>query len=84
LSLINRRVIKWCYKEVYSSLPEEWIDTAVQGEKFDPCFGHYGTLQDMIDNHALPAIMPDGSQNGHILIICAGLRAGAKVDVVGI
>ncbi len=81
---MNKRMIKWCYKEVYSPLAEDWIGRAMKEVQFDPCYGHYGSLQEMIDNYALTAILPNGTQAGEIMDITAGLKSGEKHDVVGI
>jgi hypothetical protein len=81
---MNRRIIRWCYKKVYSPLRDVWIEAAMKENSFDPCYGHYGSLQQLIDGHTAPAVMITGkSQNvGEIVDLTAGLRAGEKCDVV--
>jgi hypothetical protein len=80
----NRHMIKWCYREVYAPLPEDWISAAVKEITFDPCLGHYGTLEDVL-KHSLPAVAgPPGREvpMGEVVDLLAVLRAGEKRDVV--
>jgi hypothetical protein len=56
-------MIKWCYREVYSSLPEDWIESAMIEERFDPCFGHYGSLKDVAENHCVNAVDQAGKSH---------------------
>ena len=82
---MNRRIIKWCFEDVYSSLKEDWIEAAVKQNDFDPRLGHYGSLQRMIDAKALPAIMSIDGKNqpvGEVMDFLNGLKAGTKYDVV--
>jgi Protein of unknown function (DUF4238) len=84
---LNRQIIKWCYKEVYSPLPETWIDEAMKANSFDPCFGHYGSRNLVIEAHSAPAFVARGSglqRRGEIVDLIAGLKSGAKCDAVRI
>lgn len=79
----NKLVIKWCYKFIYSPLPDSWVREVAVEEKFDPCYGHYGTLNDVI-GRAAPAFLPSGTPAGEIIEVGSALRAGVKVDALGI
>ncbi len=80
----NRRVIKYCYKYVYSPLAEGWIEPATSQETFDPLLGHYGSLERVIAE-AKPAIDgKTGKRCGEIVDFVAALRTGEKLDVVGV
>lgn len=84
---MNRQIVKWCYKDVYSPLPEPWVEDAVKSAAFDPCFGHYGSLKQLIETHNAPAVFeePNGKQRkGEIVNMTAGLRTGEKCDAVRI
>jgi hypothetical protein len=83
---MNRRMVRWCYKHVYSPLAEDWIEAAVKEVSFNPCFGHYGTLQRVMDAHSAPAVMGPGAGErvGNIVDLIAGLRSGQKCDVVNL
>lgn len=84
---LNRHIVKWSYKDVYSPLPESWVEEAVKSAEFDPCFGHYGSLKQLIEAHTAPAVFhgPNGKQrNGEIVNMTAGLRTGEKCDAVRI
>ena len=63
-------------------LPEVWIETAMHENKFDPCYGHYGTLDDMMKNHSVKAKLADGTV-AKVIDAAAALRSGKKVNVVG-
>lgn len=78
----NRQMIKWCYREAYSPLADDWIKTAVKEITFDPCFGHYGSLEEMAGSHSHPAVDGDDNRMGEIIDMVAALRAGEKKDVV--
>jgi hypothetical protein len=77
----NRLMIKWCYKEVYSPLSYAWLESAVTEEKFDPCYGHYGSLKEVAENHCVWAIDEAGKKR-EIIDLLSGLRAGEKLDVL--
>jgi hypothetical protein len=79
---LNRRIVNWCYQEVYSPLAESWIELAVLENKFDPCLGHYGSLEEAIKNHSFKARKKDGTTT-EIVDMMAALRAGKKQNVVG-
>jgi hypothetical protein len=79
---MNRRMIRWCYKDVYSSLAETWIEAAMKANAFNPCFGHYGSLEDAINNHTVTMIKDDGTK-AEVMDMVAVLRAGKKLNVVG-
>jgi hypothetical protein len=79
----NRLMIRWCYREIYAPLPEDWIASAVKEEKFDPCFGHYGSLKEFAENHLINALDETGKKR-EIIDLVSGLKAGAKLDVLGL
>lgn len=81
---MNRRVIQWSYNHVYSPLRQEWIADAVASNVFNPCYGHYGTLQRFLDDHAAPMLVdsPSGPRLGEVVDLLAGLRSGAKLDIL--
>ncbi len=84
---LNRQIIKWCYKEVYSPLPGAWIDETMKANSFDPCFGHYGSLNEVIEAHSAPAFVERGNalqRKGEVVDLIAGLKSGEKCDAVGI
>jgi Protein of unknown function (DUF4238) len=80
----NRQIIKWCYREVYSPLPGDWINEAVKEATFDPCYGHYGSLEKVLQHSFHARIGPPGpkGRKGEVVDILAALRAGEKCDVV--
>jgi hypothetical protein len=81
--VMNRRMVRWCYKEVYSPQRESWIEAAVMEVDFDPCYGHYGTLQRLLESAVPAATVPHlGKQTGEVVDTIAGLRTGEKCDVV--
>ncbi len=78
----NRQMIKWCYREVYSPSPEDWLRDAVKEIEFDPRLGHYGSLKEMAESHSLPALDANNKEVGEIIDSAAALRAGKKHDVL--
>lgn len=78
----NRQMIKWCYKEVYSPLTDDWIRDAVKEITFGPCLGHYGSLKEMAEGHAFPAVDGNDNRMGEVIDMMSALRAGEKKDVV--
>jgi hypothetical protein len=77
----NRNMIRWCYREVYAPLPEDWLGPAVTENSFDPRYGHYGSLEQVAGNHALYAADASGAQK-EIVDMLAALRAGEKCDAL--
>ena len=77
----NRNMIRWCYNEVYAPLPEVWINSATKGCTFDTCYGHYGSLDKVANDHAFH-VVDDSGMRREIVDILAGLRTGEKVDVL--
>ena len=77
----NRMMIKWCYREVYAPLPEDWVESAIIEDKFDPCFGHYGSLKDVAEKHCVSAVDQAG-KNHEIIDLLKALRASEKLDVL--
>lgn len=83
--VMNRRIVRWCYKRVYSPLPDDWIEAAMRENNFDPRYGHYGSLQAVIDQHSVPIkANGNGQPTREIVDLVAALRAGEKVDVVNL
>lgn len=78
----NRHMVKWCYQEVYSPLPDDWLRDAVKEITFDPCLGHYGSLKEMAEAHSFPALDGNSKEMGEIIDTGAALRAGEKHDVL--
>lgn len=79
---LNRRVIKFAHKFIYSPLRETWIEEAARGETYNPRFGHYGSLERVISKSAKVSSR-DGKQ-GEIIDLIAAMRDGEQVDVVGV
>lgn len=46
---LNRRMIKWCYRNVYSPLPEDWIEHAVRNDDFNPLLDRFTTLGAVVE-----------------------------------
>lgn len=80
---LNRAMIKWCYREIYSPLPEDWIAAAVKENTFDPCYGHYGSLEQMAGDFSFDAV-DDNGRKREIVDLLAALRAGEKTDVLNL
>jgi hypothetical protein len=78
---MNKRIIRWCYKGVYSPLPENWIETAMMANTFNPCLGHYGSLE-KTHGHKTEIVKDDGTKE-EVVDVLAALRAGEKRNVVG-
>ena len=78
---LNRKMIRWCFREIYAPLPEDWIGMAVKEETFDPRYGHYGSLKEVAENHSLQAVDESGTSREIIDLLCA-LRTGDKLDVL--
>jgi hypothetical protein len=79
---LNRRMIKYAYKYIYSPLPSDWVETAARQETFDPLWGHYGTLERVIARSE-PAAYSDG-RKGEVVDLIAAMRSGERFDVVGV
>jgi len=52
LRALNRRIVKWCYRFVYSPRPLEWLDRAVRESAFRPLLGRLTSLQSLFDTAA--------------------------------
>jgi hypothetical protein len=81
---LNKKMVKWCYKFVYSPLPADWLENAARSETFNSLFGHYGNLATMIEN-ARPLIDANNNQQiGEAMEIMSGLRQGRQEDILRI
>lgn len=80
---MNRRVIKLCYKFVYSPLSESWVETDCRQETHDPLYGHYGSLEKVIAQ-AKPAVDQHGRPSGEIVDLLAAMKSGERHDVLRI
>jgi hypothetical protein len=81
----NMDIIRWCYKKVYSPLPADWIATAMKENKFNPCYGHYRSLEQIAQNHTYPAVLEGVGkehQRGEVINMLEALRAGKECDAV--
>ena len=79
---MNRRIIKHAHRRIYSPLPEDWIREASKEARFDPLFGYYGSLSKVIAASE-QAIDMEGKPR-EIVDLVAAMRAGQKMDVVGL
>jgi hypothetical protein len=77
----NRNMIRWCYKEVYAPLPEPWIESAVKQLTFDPCYGYYGSLEQVAEHNTIYAFDQKGVKH-ELVDTLAALRDGEKCDVL--
>jgi hypothetical protein len=79
---MNRRMIKHAHRRIYSPLREDWIGEASKEATFDPLLGHYGSLAKVIAASE-QAIDMEGKPR-EIVDLVAAMRAGKKMDVVGL
>jgi hypothetical protein len=76
-------MIRFCYKDAFSPLPEDWIHLASVENDFDPCFGHYGSIARAIENHRVIIRDATGAER-EVVNLTAALKSGEKKDVVGL
>ena len=43
---MNGRMVRWCYKDVYSPLPEDWIEPTIKEVSFNSRYAHYRTCNE--------------------------------------
>ena len=79
----NRQIIKYSYKFIYSPRPEQWIESAVREEPFDPMFGHYGSLEKVIEG-ARPAYASGHNKIREIVDLGASMKLGERFDFLRI
>jgi len=79
---VNRRTIKHAHRRIYSPLRQDWIRDASKQATFDPLWGHYGSLAKVIA--ASEQVIDMEGKPREIVDLVAALRAGQRVDVVGL
>lgn len=56
IRVLNRRVLKWANRFVYSPLPEEWLELAARTESFNPLRGKLTSIKSLYDSIDAPVV----------------------------
>jgi hypothetical protein len=79
---LNRRLIKFAFRRVFSPLPQNWVEAATREENFYPTLGHYESLSKVADSSE--RVIDSAGNDREIVDLIGAMRAGPRFDVVGL